>query len=270
MPSASSRRSSASPDSTIRPRRRTCTRSAIASAWRTCCSTRITATPWSAAARTAASSRSTTMGASPRDSSSASSTRGSAASTRPRASICCWPPDSSPTRLPRCSSSSGKNSSAFSGRPRPSLRFCQPVSCMNTQRSSVRMPRPGSGALVQPTPPVVAVEGDGPGDRRDLTGEREERRRLAGAVGAQQGHHLAGPGLEVDVVDGGRAAVPGGQPAGLDDDVAPTPGRRRPGVSVIVIVGVRTRGPAPAACPCSPCRPGRASRPRSRRSARSS
>ena len=47
-----------------------------------------------------------------------------------------------PTCLPRCSSSSGKSSSAFSGRPRPSLRFCQPVSCMKTQRSSVRKPSP--------------------------------------------------------------------------------------------------------------------------------
>ena len=152
-----------------------------------------TATPWSAAARTAASSRSTTIGARPRDSSSASSTRGSEASTRPRASICCWPPESSPTRLPRCSSSSGKSSSALLGAAAAELEVLPAGQLHEDAALLGEEPQPAAGPLVQPPPPGVAVEGDRAGDRRDLTGEREQRRGLAGAVGAQQGHHLAGP-----------------------------------------------------------------------------
>ena len=55
------------------------------------------------------------------------------------------------------------------------------------------------------------------GGRRDRRGEHPDRRRLAGAVGAEQAEHLAGADLEVDALDGLDAARVGlGQPAHLD------------------------------------------------------
>ncbi len=104
---------------------------------RTCCSTRSTAAPRSALARTAASSRVTILGARPRDSSSASTTLGSAASTRPRASICCSPPDSSPALVASSGRSSGKAASAASTPPRPSRRLSRHDRPLNRARSSV-------------------------------------------------------------------------------------------------------------------------------------
>ena len=42
---------------------------------------------------------------------------------------------------------------------------------------------------------------DPPAGQRDQAGERTQRRRLAGAVGAEQRHHLAGGDLETQVED---------------------------------------------------------------------
>ena len=50
-----------------------------------------------------------------------------------------------------------------------------------------------------------AVEPDLPRQQRQLAGERQQRRGLAGAVGAEQGDDLAGVHLEVEVVDAGCA-----------------------------------------------------------------
>src|SRR5581483_11140995 len=64
-------------------------------------------------------------------------------------------------------------------------------------------------------PPVDGrvAEADGPGGR-DGTGTGVERRRLAGAVGADEPGDLAGGGVEVDVADGDEAAEADGQVAG--------------------------------------------------------
>ena len=72
---------------------------------------------------------------------------------------------------------------------------------MKTDFSSVTNVRPCrarrcSGAVVD-----GAVEQHLAGQQRQLAGEREQRRRLAGAVGAEQTDHLAGLHDEVDVVD---------------------------------------------------------------------
>src|SRR5262245_65950996 len=56
-----------------------------------------------------------------------------------------------------------------------------------------------------------AAEDDLAYSRREITGDRIERRRLAGAVGADEGENLRIPHLEAQVVDGEEAAV-GAQP----------------------------------------------------------
>ena len=77
---------------------------------------------------------------------------------------------------------------------------------MNTDFSSVTNISPCwarlcSGAFVD-----LPVEGDLAGEQRQLAGEREQRRRLAGAVRPEQGDDLARADLEVDVVDDRLAA----------------------------------------------------------------
>src|SRR5215510_7377296 len=61
-----------------------------------------------------------------------------------------------------------------------------------------------------------ATEDDLAYSRREIAGDRIERRRLAGAVGADEGENLPLPHLEAQVVDGEEAAEVDRQP--LDDE----------------------------------------------------
>ena len=58
---------------------------------------------------------------------------------------------------------------------------------------------------------VVAVDADRARHRPDEAGHRPQRRRLAGTVGAEQRHHLAGVDVEVEVAHDRRRVVAGGQ-----------------------------------------------------------
>src|SRR5580658_6536293 len=107
-----------------------------------CCSTRRTATPSSAAARSTSNSRRTIIGASPWDSSSARITSGFEASTRPTTSICCSPPETRPALTFRRRSSSGKCSNAICMSPLPRRRFSSTERPLTTQRPSVINPSP--------------------------------------------------------------------------------------------------------------------------------
>ena len=80
----------------------------------------------------------------------------------------------------------------------------------------------GDEPHAQPSPSVQrrlrreAVEGDLAGDRRELTREREQRRRLPGPVRAHQRDDLAGFDAEVDVAHDRHRAVPGGETSALE------------------------------------------------------
>ena len=54
---------------------------------------------------------------------------------------------------------------------------------------------------------AVAVDGAFAGGGPEQRGEKADRRALAGAVGADEAEHLAGPDLEVQVLDGREVAV---------------------------------------------------------------
>jgi hypothetical protein len=51
---------------------------------------------------------------------------------------------------------------------------------------------------------------------RQLTDEREHRRRLAGAIGPEQGYDLALVDRQVEIVDDTDVAVTGAQPHGFE------------------------------------------------------
>src|SRR5262249_17428178 len=52
----------------------------------------------------------------------------------------------------------------------------------------------------------LALEADAAGLRHGVAGDRVEERRLAGAVGADEGDDLAGRDAERDAIDGGQSA----------------------------------------------------------------
>ena len=58
-----------------------------------------------------------------------------------------------------------------------------------------------------------------PAEQRELTRQREQRRGLAGPVGAEQAHDLAGAHHDVDLVDHRLRAVARRHAAGLEHRV---------------------------------------------------
>ena len=157
-------------------------------------------------------------GARPRLSSSTSSSCGRPITARASTSICCSPPDSSPALRSSTFSSAGNQAricsighdvAACAGRPR--RRFSAAVRSKNRPRSSGTCATP-----VRASAHTLAI-----GDRRlaglgstehrdrsvhpwDQAGDGEQRRRLAGAVRAEQCDHLAPAHHQVDVVDDRR------------------------------------------------------------------
>ena len=196
-------------------------RVAIVSATLIDCSTRMIVVPWAWISRTMRRSCSTMVGARPSDSSSMISSRGRATKAMPTAS--CWasPPErlpascfqrsrrrgnSSRTRWVRSSITFG--SSFLSKRNVPHWKCSSTVSV-----GKIALP-PGTtmmpifevvtaSAMVMSWPSKVMVPAHG----RSQAGDRLEDRRLAGAVGAQQGDDLAFVDLHVDAEQDLDAAV---------------------------------------------------------------
>src|SRR5512138_2273872 len=73
---------------------------------------------------------------------------------------------------------------------------------------------------------VDALEHDAPAVRRELAGELRHQRRLAGAIGADQGMHLALPHLQVDAITRHDAAEALAQ--ALHVEQRPSGGHRAP------------------------------------------
>ena len=114
-----------------------------------------------------------------------------------------------------------------------SRRCVRPVrpGCTAPASSSVPITAPGLGSVgVRP-----AVHERGARGRRHQAGDHAHRRRLAGAVRAEEAGHRAGLQRERDVVDDGPAAVLLGQSADLDHrrpplrPASPVTGRTLPG-----------------------------------------
>ena len=164
----------------------------------------------------------TMTGASPSVGSSSSSIRAPVRRMRAIASICCSPPDSRvPGAAARVPSGWGTACrwSAMSARPAP-----RPAAASGSRsRSASRrcrappgrsaMParaiRFGAQARSSPAPLKLML----PLAPRHQAHDRLHRRGLAGAVAAEQGHHLALAHVEVDAVQNVALAVPGVQAA---------------------------------------------------------
>ena len=93
---------------------------------------------------------------------------------------------------------------------------------------------PGSGRL---STDVVPVDADHARHRTHEARDRSQGRRLAGTVGAEQGDHLSGTDVQVEVAHDGRGVVPRREAVELEDRVSDhhpalsTPQRRWASVS---------------------------------------
>ena len=159
----------------------------------------------------------TMTGAKPSEGSSSRIASGLPMSVRAMASICCSPPDICPPRRPRISARLGKRSNS---RSRVQERMAA-VACLaadfqvlvNRQVGEntavlrhVAEPEPGD-AVSGPARDGLALEGEGFGPRRDQPHDGFEGRGLAGAVAADQRHHLAGFHLKRKSEQDLRAAI---------------------------------------------------------------
>ena len=187
-------------------------RSARLRATLTDCSTITIVVPRRWISRTTSSSCPTMVGARPSDSSSIMRSSGRVISAPPRASICCSPPERLPAiwldRSLRIGKSVSTSCLAASTRSR-SLRMSQ-----DGQAQVLGHGEGGEHALAAGHQRDAAVGGD-VGRRGSVTSsplnshraglrpheaaDALEERRLAGAVGAEQGDDLAGRHVEVDV-----------------------------------------------------------------------
>ena len=158
----------------------------------------------------------------PSDGSSSMSSRGFVISARPTATICCWPPDSAPHELAAALAQVGEQREhalepgrlAWRG-PRlakaPSSRFSSTVMPPKSRRPSGTSATPALDDQVRRAgaAEVLALEADGAGARAQEARDGVQERGLAGAVGAEQRHDLAGPdrerhaGQDPDVAVGG-------------------------------------------------------------------
>ena len=149
----------------------------------------------------------TMTGARPRLGSSSMSRRGRAMRPRPIAHICCSPPTASPRAARWRSASSGKSWKTQSSVVRrtvraaaerhPSSRFSSTVMVGKSWRPSGTwaIPRPTIAADREPVE-ARAVQLDHAAADGEQPGDRPERRRLAGAVAADQRHRLSRAHLE--------------------------------------------------------------------------
>ena len=159
------------------------------------------------------------IGESPRLGSSSSSSFGRAISARPIISICCSPPDSVPACCLRTLAQAREIviDALELGRLR-CLRRWQPGAerqIVARRSCSGKISRPsGTCTMPRATMPVdrkaaeiLALEPDAPAGQRHDAGDAVERRGLAGAVGAEQAHDLAGRDGERHVLERADLAV---------------------------------------------------------------
>ena len=73
------------------------------------------------------------------------------------------------------------------------------------------------------------VESDGPSTGPEAAGQGTQQSRLARAVGAEDGDHLAGVDVEVDPEEDLDGPVPGAQAPHLEEGVLALPDRRAGG-----------------------------------------
>ena len=171
---------------------------------------------------------STSTGASPIEGSSSSSRVGLPSSARATASICCSPPDMVPafwlirSRSRGNSSSTRSRSSAIFA---VSLRVYAPRSRFSDTVIRWKILRPSgdwqmpSLTTSWPGMPLMrpALEDDLARRRPQQAGDGAQRGRLAGAVGPDQGHDLAGVDDEVQLLHGGDVAVVDADALQLED-----------------------------------------------------
>ena len=136
-------------------------------------------------------------------------------SARPIAVACCSPPDSVPARLRRRALRLGKASITASSVHAPGAaggageqqvlldrQAGEQPATFRHQRDAHSSARVGAARRH-----VDAVEHDAPAGERVLAGDGAQQRRLAGAVGADQGDRLALADGEADAAHGGQQAV---------------------------------------------------------------
>ena len=142
--------------------------------------------------------------------SSSRMTCGSCTSARASASFCFIPFERSATRSPRRSHSSKSRSTRSTARPGARHAEQPRVDAAGCRRRSgcPRDPASRSGSRCARAARrrwrgvnAVPVDGDRPRRRGDQPAEHPQRRRLAGAVGAEQPEDLAALDRERDVVD---------------------------------------------------------------------
>ena len=175
-------------------------------------STSSTVTPRDLIFRMASNSVATTAGASPSDGSSSIRSLGSAISPRPMASICCWPPLSTPARLGVAPSAPGNSSNT------PSMRspccFAQPLRIaaeleiflhghLRENVAAFRDMRQSElRKLVRfKSRDILSGEKDAPGRDVDQPRNRPQQRGLADAVPAEQRDDLAWADIERAIPD---------------------------------------------------------------------
>ena len=164
-------------------------------------------------------------GASPSEGSSSINRRGRLIRARPIASICCSPPDSVPPRWVMRSFSRGNSAKTRSsaagafglaavGRVGAHLQVFRHAHARENPAAFRRLRDAQPGDLVRRhAGDVLAVELDMAGAGARLAEDRHHQRRLAGAVGADQGDDLAGVDLEIDALQRLDLAVGGAQAA---------------------------------------------------------
>ena len=159
------------------------------------------------------------IGARPSEGSSSSSSRGRLISARPIASICCSPPDSVPPRwaarsLRRGNSRNTRSMSAskcdWSVIVAPICRFSSTVMRAKDAAAFRRLGDAQVCDLVRrQAGDVAAVEHDAALARARIAEDGHHQRRLAGAIGADQGDDLAGMDVEIDAFERDDVAVIG-------------------------------------------------------------
>jgi hypothetical protein len=97
------------------------------------------------------------------------------------------------------------------------LGDCQPEEDAPAIRH-VRDPQPGTVGRSHPGE-ILPGERHAPGEGLDHAGDHPQRRRFPGAVGSEQGHHLARADSDVKIADHRGAVVAGGDPFQAKDEV---------------------------------------------------
>ena len=188
--------------------------------------------PCALISRTMSKIRSTKIGASPIDGSSSISSFGLAISARPIATICCSPPESVPACCDLRSARRGKERVdtlevalhllvAARALERAHLQVLEHAHPREEPPPLGRLRDPELHDLVRgPIRDLLALEADRSPPRAVEAVDRAERRRLAGAVRADQRDDLALPDVDRDALERFDRAVVGVDVLELEDELA--------------------------------------------------